>query len=183
MAGGPLWVSSCLLHSSLPSPESLNPVFLRTEQHRPPPCRGILRPERKGSSSARWECPGTGLVWPSEEGDRNSQRFWGAWIPGLDFSLFYLTLGLTVSVHFPTGLSNCREPLAADFRGSFDGTGSVSPCRQALFLSLLFILGKRRKRKRNASYFSEKTFLISGQGRFCGSCILRNLDPANVYSP
>lgn len=67
--------------------------------------------------------------------------------------------------------------------GVLDGTGSVSPCRQALFLSLLFILGKKEKKKK-CQLLSEKTFMISGQGRFLriphSPC---TLDPANIYSP
>jgi len=49
MAGWPPWVSSSpYSHSLLPSPESLNPGFPRTEQYRSPPCRGILRPAPGG---------------------------------------------------------------------------------------------------------------------------------------
>lgn len=92
-----------------------------------------------------------------------------------------------MSVHFPTvGLSGGPAGscwLAGPLVGVLDGTGSVSPCRQALFLSLLFILGKKEKKKK-WQLLSEKTFLISGQGRFLriphSPC---TLDPANIYSP
>lgn len=46
-----------LLSFLLPSPESFKPVFLRTEQHRPPPCRGMCARRRAAGSGRAMEPP------------------------------------------------------------------------------------------------------------------------------